>query len=147
MTECRLTGFYRACEDLGLEIPEEYVEACEYHEPISCHEATKRLLALDPRPTCIFFPDDYAYIGGINAIYEQDLRVPEDISVVGYDGTHMATMVSPRLTTWHQNTVELGRIAAAKLIERIEHPRTTAPEHIVIEGSLLDGETVADLTK
>ncbi len=147
VTECRLTGFYRACEALGLEIPEEYVGSCEYHEPISCHEATGRLLAITPRPTCILFPDDYAYIGGINAISEHGLRVPEDISVVGYDGIHMARMVSPKLTTWHQNTAELGRIAAARLIERIERPRTTPPEHIVIEGSLLEGETVADLTE
>ncbi len=147
VTECRLTGFYRACETLELEIPEAYIESCEYHEPISCREATRRLLALEPRPTCILFPDDYAYIGGINAIYEQGLRVPEDISVVGYDGIHMARMVSPKLTTWHQNTVELGRVAAARLIERIEHPRTTVSDHIVIEGSLIKGETVADLTE
>ena len=145
VTECRLTGFYRACEALGLEIPDEYVDSCEYHEPISCQEATKRLLALDPRPSCIFFSDDYAYIGGINAIYEEGLRIPEDISAVAYDGIHMARMVSPKLTTWHQNTTELGRTAAAKLIERIERPRTTAPEHIVIEGNLLEGETVAEL--
>ena len=123
------------------------MEACEYHEPVSCHEATNRLLALQPRPTCILFPDDYAYIGGINAIYEHGLRVPEDISVAAYDGIHMARMVSPKLTTWRQNCAALGKTAASKLIEKIEHPRTTPPEHIVIEGNLLEGETVADLTE
>lgn len=147
VTECRLTGFYRACEALDLAIPDEYMEACEYHEPVSCHEATNRLLALQPRPTCILFPDDYAYIGGINAIYEHGLRVPEDISVAAYDGIHMARMVSPKLTTWRQNCAALGKTAASKLIEKIEHPRTTPPEHIVIEGNLLEGETVADLTE
>jgi len=54
----------------------------------------------------------------------------------------MAKMLSPRLTTWQQNTDELGRTAASKLIERIEHPRTTPPEQIVITGSLYEGETV-----
>ena len=147
VTERRLRGFYRACEELGLKIPDEYVLACDYHEPVGCREATKKLLALPQRPSCILFPDDYAYVGGFNAITEAGLRVPEDISVVGYDGIHMARMVSPKLTTWHQNTAELGRIAAARLIERIERPRTTPPEHIVIEGSLLEGETVADLTE
>ena len=145
VTENRLTGFYRACEELGLKVPEEYVTECEYHEPISCYKATKRLLALPDRPSCILFSDDYSYIGGINAIYEEGLRVPEDISIVGYDGIHMAKMVSPRLTTWQQNTEELGRIAAEQLIERIEHPRTTLPKHITVKGRLLEGETVRQL--
>ena len=145
VTENRLMGFYRACESLGLVIPDEYVTECEYHEPVSCYKATKQLLALPERPTCILFSDDYAYIGGINAIYEAGLRVPEDISIVGYDGIHMAKMVSPRLTTWQQNTADLGRIAAEQLIERIEHPRTTPPKHITVKGRLLEGETVRQL--
>lgn len=145
VTERRLTGFYRACEELGLQIPDEYVTECIYHEPVSCYKATKRLLALKDRPTCIFFSDDYSYIGGINAVFEENLRVPEDISIVGYDGIHMAKMVSPRLTTWQQNTLELGRIAAEQLIEQIEHPRTKPPKHITVNGRLLEGETVRQL--
>ncbi|MBR2592562.1 MAG: LacI family DNA-binding transcriptional regulator [Oscillospiraceae bacterium] len=145
VTESRMTGFYRACEELGLRIPDEYIAECEYHEPISCYKATKQLLALPERPTCILFSDDYAYIGGSNAILEEGLRVPEDISIVGYDGIHMAKMVGPKLTTWQQNSEELGRIAAEQLIERIEHPRTTLPRHITVEGRLLEGETVRQL--
>ena len=145
VTESRLTGFFRACEELGLQIPDEYVTDCIYHEPVSCYRATKRLLALPERPSCILFSDDYSYIGGINAIYDEGLRVPEDISIVGYDGIHMAKMVSPKLSTWQQNTTDLGRIAAEQLIERIEHPRTTPPKHITVQGRLLEGETVRQL--
>lgn len=145
VTENRLIGFYRACEALGLAIPNEYITECEYHEPVSCYKATKRLLALPERPTCILFSDDYSYIGGINAIYEAGLRVPEDISIVGYDGIHMAKMVSPKLTTWQQNTAELGRLAAERLIDRIEHPHTTPPKHITVQGRLLEGETVRQI--
>ena len=146
VTENRLTGFFRACEELGLQVPDEYITECVYHEPISCYKATKRLLALPERPSCIFFSDDYSYIGGINAIYDEGLRVPEDISIVGYDGIHMAKMVSPKLTTWQQNTTELGQIAAEQLIERIEHPRTTLPRHITVQGRLLEGETVRQIS-
>ncbi len=145
VTENRLTGFYRACESLRLTIPNEYVMEAHYHEPVSCYEATKKLLALPERPSCIFFPDDYACIGGINALREAHMRVPEDISIVGYDGMDLAKTISPRLTTWEQNTAELGRIAASRLIARIEHPRTTPPEHIQIAGRLLEGESVARL--
>ena len=58
---------------------------------------------------------------------------------------HMAKGMSPRLTTWEQNTKDLGRLAADKLIEKIENPRTAVPEHIVVQGNLLEGETVKTL--
>ena len=145
VTESRMTGFYKACEELQLKVPGEYIQECEYHEPNSCYEATKKLLELKDRPSCILFPDDYAFIGGNRAIVEAGLKTPEDISVAGYDGIHMAKVISPRLTTWEQNTRELGKIAADKLIERIENPRTAIPEHITVEGRLLEGETVRQL--
>ncbi len=145
VTESRLTGFYRACEALNITVPDEYVGECLYHEPPGCYQATKRLLALPERPSCILFPDDYAYIGGLNAILEAGLRIPEDISAVGYDGIHMAKMLNPRLTTWRQNSEELGRIATTLLIERIDHPRTAQPRQITVEGQLLEGETVKTL--
>ena len=145
VTENRLTGFYRGAEEMGIRIPDAYIGRCHYHEPTSCYEATKKMLALPEKPTCIFFSDDYSYIGGINAIHDAGLRVPEDISIVGYDGADLARMVSPKLTTWAQNTADLGRIAAAQLIRRIENPRTTPPEHIIVRGELLEGESVAQL--
>ena len=145
VTERRLRGFYRACEELGLSVPEEYVVPAMYHAPAGCYAATQKLLQVTPRPTCILFPDDYAYLGGLNAITEAGLSIPDDVSAVGYDGIHLARTVSPKLTTWQQNTAELGRIAASRLIERIEHPRTTLPEHLVISGSIYEGGSVKDL--
>ncbi len=145
VTENRLRGFYRACEALNLRIPNEYVTECEYHEPVSCYQATKQLLSLKERPTCILFPDDYAWLGGMNAIREEGLRLPEDISVVGYDGLHLAQALNPPLTTWQQNSDELGRLAASMLIECIEHPRTATPDHVVVPGHLLEGGTVSIL--
>ncbi len=146
VTENRLRGFYRACEALKLEIPKEYLVSSNYHEPESCYRATKELLALWNRPTCILFPDDYAWLGGMNAIREAGLRIPEDISVAGYDGLHLAQALNPPLTTWHQNSEELGKLAASMLIERVEHPRTAAPEHVEVPGYLIEGGTVANLT-
>lgn len=145
VTENRLTGFYRACEELGIKVPPAYVASCEYHETLSCYEATKKLLELPDRPTCILFSDDFAAIGGLNAIRAAGLSWPKDISVMGYDGINLAQVISPKLTTWQQNTEEIGRIVAARLIERIENPRTTAAEYIVVQGKLFEGQTVQDI--
>ena len=145
VTENRLTGFYRACEDLGIQVPEDWVIESRFHDPKGCCEATKKLLSQSERPSCILFPDDYSYLGGMNAIREAGLRIPEDISAIGYDGINLSQVISPRLATWKQDTGELGRIAAARLVELIEHPRTTLLDRIIVPGSLLTGESVAKI--
>ena len=81
----------------------------------------------------------------LNAIRAAGLSLPKDISVMGYDGINLAQVISPKLTTWQQNTEEIGRIVAARLIERIENPRTTAAEYIVVQGKLFEGQTVQDI--
>ncbi|MBQ2855255.1 MAG: LacI family DNA-binding transcriptional regulator [Oscillospiraceae bacterium] len=143
VTHNRLTGFYRACEALGLDIPEEYIRECVYHDPDRTAQATRELLALPDRPTCIIFPDDFSYIGGLNVLNEYGLRVPEDISVVGYDGIHLAKVL--KLTTYSQNAEALGRTAAQRLISLIEHPKTTLIDRILVPGGLLEGNSVKDI--
>lgn len=143
VTQNRLVGFYKTCEELGLDIPEEYVQECAYHDPDRCAQATRELLALPNPPSCILFPDDYSYIGGLNALNEMGLRVPEDISAVGYDGIHLAKVM--QLTTYSQNTCSLGRIAAERLIRLIEHPKTTPIDRTVVSGELFVGTSVKQL--
>ena len=143
VTENRMTGFYRACDETGISVPPEYVAESAYHDPESCYRAAKKLLALEDRPTCIMFPDDFSSIGGLNAIREAGLKVPDDISVMGYDGINLASVISPKLTTYCQNTEALGRTAAARLIELIERPRTAVLDRIIIPGHLQTGGSVA----
>ena len=143
VTRNRLTGFYRACEDLGLEIPEEYIRECVYHDPHRCAQETRALLDLPERPTCIIFPDDFSYIGGMNVLQSCGLRIPEDISVAGYDGIHLAKVIN--LTTYSQNAEKLGSTAAERLISLIEHPKTTLIDRIMVQGELLEGATVKDI--
>ncbi len=145
VTDGRLTGFFRACESMELPVRNECIIEGAFHDVGRCYEATKQLLSFAERPTCIFFPDDFSYIGGFNAITEAGLRIPEDISAVGYDGIRLAEVMSPALTTWRQDTEELGREAAAHLIELIEHPKTALIDRYVVSGRLLEGSSVADL--
>ena len=145
VTENRLTGFYRACEALGLSQEDILVREGVYHDADTCAAVTKELLALPEWPTCILFPDDYSSIGGMNAIREAGLRIPQDLSVTGYDGIQLADIFSPRLTTYHQDTQAMGSAAAKGLIDLIEHPRTTLIDRIVIPGDLRVRESVAKI--
>ena len=131
-----------AMEDHGIETPPEYIIEAMYHDVEGVRKATATLLDLEDPPTAIIYPDDYSSIGGRTEIIERGLRIPDDISICGYDGINLSKIISPKLTTWEQDTKELGRAAADKLIERIENPHTSIPEQIIVKGRLLEGETV-----
>ncbi len=146
VTQNRMGSFYRRLEQKGIAVPDEYVVESAYRNPQMAAECTKKLLELKDAPTCILYPDDYSCIGGINAIKEKGLRIPEDISVAGYDGIYVSQIIEPKLTTIRQNTTEIGRIAAERLIQLIENPKTTLIEKIVIPGKLLSGGSVGKIS-
>lgn len=142
VTRNRISSFYRTCEELSVAVPSEYVLEAPYRDTTATYLRTVELLKLRERPTCILFPDDFAYIGGFNAITLAGLKVPDDISTVGYDGIEIGKYLEPDLTTLVQDAPRLGRAAADKLIDTIEHPRTALVEHIMVEGKVYTGRSV-----
>lgn len=145
VTQSRLTSFYNTLQDLGVPVRDEYMVASPYRNTEKAFEATTRLLELPNPPTCIMYSDDFAAFGGINAIRQKGLRIPEDISVAGYDGIELARRISPLMTTIVQDTDKIGRVAASKLIDLINNPKGTLIEQIVVEGTLEKGESVANI--
>ena len=143
VVEARLVGFYRAAEEAGIEVPDAYVREGVFHDPPSCANITSELLDLPTPPTCILFPDDFSALGGIREIRRRGLRIPEDISVAGYDGIYLSEVLDPPLTTVHQKTRVMGGTAARQLIEMIEHPRTTLARTETVVGELWEGKSVA----
>lgn len=138
----RKKGFYSSVNELGLELPDEYLVSSYYYQPEECYREMKRLLALENRPTCVLCPDDFAMMGGIRAVRELGLQIPDDISLIGYDGIVLSEAVSPKSTTYRQDTSALGTAAARKLIELIENPENSCSSVTVIRGSLKQGESV-----
>lgn len=147
VTRERLASFYHTAEKLGLEVPDEYIKEAPYRDSWGTGERTKELMKLKNPPTCILYPDDFASLGGLNAIAELGLRVPEDISVAGYDGIRISRHLSPKLTTLKQDTRSIGVKAGEKLISLIEHPKSTIIEQIVIKGEVYEGGTVRKILK
>ena len=147
VTRSRLSAFYRTMQRYGLKTPDEYMIESEYLEAEEAEKATDRLLSMDKPPTCIFYSDDLAAIGGINAIRRRGLRIPEDISIVGYDGNQLAQTLQPKLTTMCQDTKVIGTLAAEKLIDLIEHPKTALVDKFTVDGILFTGASVKDISK
>ncbi len=142
VTESRVSSFYETARELGLEIPEFYVKEAAYRDTAAAYERTKELLALENPPTCILYPDDFACFGGMNAMRELGLRIPEDISVAGYDGMRVGRHMEPQLTTLRQDTRRIGTEAAGGLIRLIEQPEDRAVGQVVVPGEVFEGKTV-----
>ena len=145
VTEKRLVGFFRACEDYGIDIPEEYVLEARYHDPKVCEVLTEQLMKMEDPPTVIMYPDDYSYLGGLRQLEKMGLSVPEDVSAAGYDGINISQVLRPRLTTYYQDAEMIGKKSMQKLVETIENKRTCIVEQIMVSGKLLEGHSVKQL--
>ena len=141
----RLSGFRDACARLGISAPPEYIKPAVYRNLDVSAQATRELMALPHPPTCILYPDDYASVGGIHALMDMGLRIPEDISVAGYDGIALSQLLRPKLTTVLQDGQAQGRSAGRELLRTIRSPQGFVPQHIVLPCSLIPGESVADI--
>ncbi|GFR36559.1 hypothetical protein TCEA9_23710 [Thermobrachium celere] len=98
-----------------------------------------KLLELEDLPTAVFAAGDLMAVGAISAIKEKGLRVPEDISIIGYDDLDICRYITPKLTTIKQNTDLIGENAADILINAIDkkNSRTSVivPVELVIRDS------------
>ena len=138
----RLAGFYKVCAELGLRVPAEYVREGHFHDPAACAAIIQDLLKLDDKPDCVLCPDDYSCLGALWLLEVQGIRVPQDISLAGYDGIRMSQMMQPRLTTFRQDTGRIAKEAFSLLVDAIESPETHVPRQITVPGMLMEGETV-----
>jgi DNA-binding LacI/PurR family transcriptional regulator len=105
------------------------------------YSAAKKALELSP--TALVVANDIAAVGAIAAIEESGLRVPEDISVIGYDGIRLGGLRSVNLTSVAQPLAELGKLAAKRIIERIEKPNSKSQQIRVTSELVVRGTTRA----
>ena len=147
VTTNRKEGFISQCRELGLDVPPEYIRESIYRHPKESVTIARELLKSGNPPTCLMFSEDYTASFVANMLKEDGYSIPEDVSVIGYDDSFMARLSTPRLTTFHQDTDGMGRIAAKKLVEQIEHPKTANTEEVTVPGYLVEGKSVAEISK
>lgn len=122
----RLRAYHDTMHEAGLAILPAYVQEGDYTK-LSGERATQQLLELPERPTAIFASSDAMAIGAIHVAQNQGLRVPEDLSVVGFDDFAMASQSRPALTTIRQPLHDIGAVAVRLLISLAEGQPVTLP--------------------
>lgn len=120
-TEVRWESIKRVAKDRGIPINPKLVVQLEgdMRSPEVGYLATKKLLAASKNFTALFAFNDVSAIGAIRALEESGLRVPTDVSVLGFDDIYAAAYCNPSLTTIRQPLFEMGSIAARTLLEKL----------------------------
>ncbi len=129
-TKGRLGGYKKALTEAGIEIKDEYIQCGDYTID-GGYDAMLRLCRLQKRPTAIFISNYDMTIGAYLAINYLNLKIPDDISIVGFDNFPLANVVYPSLTFAEQPTDAMGKDAGKLLYERIKGNYSNYPKTIV----------------
>lgn len=144
----RYTGFCRKLEMSGFPLEDKYCYPFNNEDKVKSglqgYSLTKRMIEENNvPPTAIFYFNDNLAIQGYKALAELGLRVPEDISILGFDDHSNSSIVSPPLTTFSHPKYDLGKWAARIIIDKIE--KQTEPMKLVFEPSLIERGSVASI--
>ncbi|NLG80137.1 MAG: LacI family transcriptional regulator [Firmicutes bacterium] len=141
----RYAGYTKALDELRMPSHRRWVvfsESVDKHGPQIGYEGTLRLMDLPQPPTAIFADNDMTALGVLKALHERGIRVPDEVSVIGFDDIQVASHTHPPLTTMHIPKQQLGSIAARRLVDIINGV-DPAPVKIVIRATLVVRGTVA----
>lgn len=127
----RYSGYRSALTDKGIRIVEEHIRFGDYKVQ-SGYEQMKALLATDRPPTAVFAVSDDMAVGAMNCIRDNDLSVPADISVVGFDGSQLTEITRPTLTSMEQPIHDMGKVTVRTLLHQVE------------SGEAPDGDIILD---
>jgi DNA-binding LacI/PurR family transcriptional regulator len=136
----RFTGYRRAMEEAGLGFAPELVVHGD-GKPEGGGQAMAHLLALPNRPTAVFCYNDMSALGALPQVRAHGLKVPGDLSVVGFDDLYFCQYLDPPLTTVRQPLRQMGRMAMETLLHLFDGPHSTY--NIKVEGQLIVRQSTA----
>ncbi|RSL29981.1 LacI family transcriptional regulator [Salibacterium salarium] len=131
----RLRGFKQALQTKDIPVKTSYIQEGDFSID-SGYNVMFKLLSMEDRPDAVFAANDEMAMGAINAAKAFDLRVPEDIAVVGFDDIRMASMFTPQLTTISQPTFDIGQKSMSLLLDLLNKEPLTQSQ-FVLEDTLM----------
>ncbi|MDV2349839.1 substrate-binding domain-containing protein [Vibrio cholerae] len=143
--QMRYEGYKRALAEAGIAINPDWIVESDF-ECEGGYQAFEKLYERGKLPSALFVCNDMMAMGVIQAANQRGLRIPDDLSLIGYDDVHIAKFMTPALTTIHQPKYRLGKAAVDTLLYRLENPDTTA-QVVQLEPTLVVRSSVCSLNK
>ena len=143
-TNQRLTGYLNALKDAGITPTEEYIRYGNYTMD-GGYQAVSDLLKLKDRPTALFVTNFEMTLGTMLALQHSGIRVPEDLSVIGFDKLELFGEIFPDLTLIRQPQMDIGRECANLMLELLSNPERQIPRIITLTTELSEGTSVRPL--
>ena len=140
-SDFRTKGFQKAMEEkLGASDP---IIKRGDHTQTSGYACMKELLQMPKIPTAVYIANNLMTVGALGAIKEAGLRIPEDISVLGFDDMYWYSITQPSLTAIDQPAFEIGRTAAKRVVMRLKNKKQPSPEIIEMKARLIVRDSTA----
>ncbi len=136
----RIRGFQAALKENRLDFDESLLVSGGFRLNDGC-VAARQLIRKNPRPTAIFAYNDFMAIGALRAAYELGFKVPDDLSVVGFDDIPQAAFTCPALTTISQPKLEMGREGVSLLLDEIKESTLTSNPNPLLPVKLIVRES------
>ncbi len=143
--EERLKGYIRVHEDYKMKIEESLIKKGDY-ESDSGYRLLNELLGLKTPPSAVFVTNYEMTIGAIMAINDRDVKIPEELSIIGFDNLHMAKIVKPALSIIVQPMEQIGEVAAQLLLKRLKGDMSNYPSMLRLKTELQINKSVQELT-
>jgi LacI family transcriptional regulator len=140
-SRARLAGYREALERAGIPVDPELISEGNYLLGDGVQQ-TRAFLALPDPPTAIFAGNDAQATGAYRVLYERNIRIPDEMSVIGFDDVMYTAQMAPPLTTIHQPLQEIGKMAANMLLRLIAGQQLES-HHVELSTSLVVRESCA----
>ncbi|EMK3392745.1 substrate-binding domain-containing protein [Vibrio parahaemolyticus] len=142
--QMRYEGYKRAMNEAGLAFNADWIIESDF-ECEGGYQAFKKMAQRGALPSSIFVSNDMMAMGVINAANELSIKVPDDLSIIGYDDIHIAKFMSPSLTTIHQPKYRLGQAAVETLVRRLDDKSNEA-QVVQLEPTLVVRNSVTNFS-
>jgi len=141
----RYNGYCKAVKDYGIQLFPQFIQLKPDYSILSGYEATKELMEQRNPPTAIFMTSDTFACGAMQCLYEKNIRVPDEVSVIGYDNT-LSAMLAPAINSVGLPYREIGEGALKLLLSRMENKKAPV-QTILIHAEYIDRKTVLKCNK
>lgn len=142
--EDRTKGYLHALDEAGIEVNRKFVlmGECSYQK---AYDITCKNLDLFREASAIYVQSDIMTAGVVNALLHHDIRIPDDISVVGTDGYELGVMSNPQFDSVAHPISELADLAISRLIEKLGRTKPQSPRQIILRPYIVERNSIKDL--